>query len=348
MGLVKKLLLMTIAPLLGMFLGIALFYSDTQGMLFPFEKTDIAVSDLSRVFNSVLLDLDSIVETAQSQENQYRDQQEIIDQISDQVSTHTELSDQIYEDKILAMLGKPVYVHTSQRVEIKIFQLAELGYRGYIAKAKLFDPSALKVVLAKDTPGEKETTMDAVVRTGAVFGINGGGFYTEMRDGKPYTVHIGNVVIDGKLITPFNSYPGTLHFAGINQEGRFTGGIYSEEEQLMSLKPLQGVSFTPILIKGGLARPIDPEWEKTKHPRTIMGEYANGDLIFIVVDGRQDSWSSGATLERLLEKLVELGVKEGYNLDGGGSSAMVYKDKMLNRPSDGKARPVVSNIIIMP
>lgn len=348
MGLVKRMLALTIAPFLGLVLGLVLFAGNTQGMLFSFAETNAVLADLSGEFAGIIKDMDYIAETAQEQEDRYRSQQEILDQITGQVSSHKELSDQIYEEKILAMLGEPVHVHRSRRVEIKIFELAELGYRGYIAKVKLFDPSALKVVLAKDTLGEKETTPEAVKRTGAVFGINGGGFYTEMRDGKSYSPYVGNTVIDGKLVTPFNGYPGTLHFAGINAQGRFVGGIFTEEAQLMAQKPVQGVSFTPILIKGGLTRPIDPEWEKTKHPRTIIGEYANGDLIFIVVDGRQGSWSSGATLERLLEKLVELGVKEGYNLDGGGSTTMVYKDKILNRPSDGKARPVVTNIVIMP
>ena len=54
------------------------------------------------------------------------------------------------------------------------------------------------------------------------------------------------------------------------------------------------------------------------------------------------------TLERLQVKLAELGVKEGYNLDGGGSSTFVFKGEVLNRPSDGKQRPVVTNIVIMP
>jgi len=66
------------------------------------------------------------------------------------------------------------------------------------------------------------------------------------------------------------------------------------------------------------------------------------------VDGRQADWSSGVTLERLQVKLAELGVKEGYNLDGGGSSTFVFKGEVLNRPSDGKQRPVVTNIVIMP
>jgi len=348
MGLVNKLLLATAAPFLGIVLALMLFCGNTQGLLFPLETTDAAVKGLNKDFESIEKSLGFIVDTALEQEERYRQQQENLGQITEQVTTHKFMSDQMYEEKILAMLGKPVNVYTSERVEIKIFQLNELGYRGYIAKIKLFDPSALKVVLAKDTPGEKETTQEAVKRTGAIFGINGGGFYSEVRDGKPYAVHIGNVMIDGKLISPFNPYPGNLFFAGVNKKGKFIGGVFFEEAQLMEQNPWQGVSFVPVLIKGGMIRPVEPDWAVTKHPRTIIGEYANGDLIMIVVDGRQDSWSSGVTLERLLEKLVELGVKEGYNLDGGGSSTMVYKEKVLNRPSDGKQRPVVTNIVVMP
>ncbi|MDD2401576.1 MAG: phosphodiester glycosidase family protein, partial [Clostridia bacterium] len=233
-------------------------------------------------------------------------------------------------------------------VEVKVFKLDELDYRGYIAKVKLLNPTVGKVILAKDKLGEKETTLEAVKRTGAILGINAGGFYTEMREGKPYGIHIGNIVIDGKLVGDFNGYPGTLSFSGIDRKGNLIGGIMSEEEELMALDPWQGVSFIPVLIRGGVKCNIPTEWEKTKQPRTIIGEYANGDLILIVVDGRQSDWSSGVTLERLIDKLIELGVKEGYNLDGGGSSAFVYKDEVLNRPSDGKLRPVVTNIVIMP
>jgi exopolysaccharide biosynthesis protein len=102
------------------------------------------------------------------------------------------------------------------------------------------------------------------------------------------------------------------------------------------------------LIKAGKPQPVPEEWQSTKQPRTIIGEYANGDFIMIVVDGRQSDWSSGVTLERLQNKLAELGVKEGYNLDGGGSSTMVFKGQVLNRPSDGKERKVSNNIVIMP
>jgi exopolysaccharide biosynthesis protein len=344
----NKLLLFTLAPFLGLGITVYGFTTDTTDLLLPVETTSSSVTALSNNFNSIYENMGYIANTAETLETQYQQQEDTLGQLSAEVASQKQLSDEIYEQRILAMLGPPIKEHTSSRVEMKVFQLDELGYRGYIAKVKLLDPTALKVVLAEDTLGKKETTLEAVQRTGAIFGINGGGFYTEMRDGESYAVHMGNVIINGKLITPFNPYPENIFFAGINSKGKFIGGIFYELPELKALDPWQGVSFLPVLIKGGMSRPIDSEWKLTKHPRTIIGEYANGDLIFIVVDGRQSDWSSGVTLERLLEKLVELGVKEGYNLDGGGSTTFVYDGKILNRPSDGKARPVVTNFVIMP
>ena len=137
-----------------------------------------------------------------------------------------------------------------------------------------------------------------------------------------------------------------ISFAGINKR---TGNRQrtQTESELMALDPYQGVSFIPVLLKDGQKLEI-ADWKTTRQPRTIIGKYANDDLIMIVIDGRQNDWSIGVTLETLQDKLLELGVKEAYNLDGGGSSAMYYNGKILNQPSDGKERPVVNNIVIMP
>lgn len=342
------LVLLVLAPFLGIWIACSNFTGYAHALSMPVEKVNLSLYALEESVNIIEREMNNVKTQAENQKNQYEVHDESLSNLTKQATQYKQMSDQIYEERILTMLGEPIKVHSSRKVEIKVFKLEELGYRGYIAKVKLFDPKAFKVVLAKDTLGEKETTLEAVKRTGALLGINGGGFYTEMRNGKPYMVHIGNVVINGKLITPFNGYPGNLCFAGINKSGRVIGGVLSTEKELMALNPWQGVSFIPVLIKGGVSQPIPAEWAKTKQPRTILGEYANGDLIMIVVDGRQADWSSGVTLERLIEKLVELGVKEAYNLDGGGSSTFVYDQEVLNKPSDGKLRPVVTNIVIMP
>jgi exopolysaccharide biosynthesis protein len=69
--------------------------------------------------------------------------------------------------------------------------------------------------------------------------------------------------------------------------------------------------------------------------------------LFIVIDGRQKG-SSGVTLEEAQSKLLEFNVRDAYTLDGGGSSTFVYKGKVLNNPSDGSERQVVSNFVIVP
>jgi exopolysaccharide biosynthesis protein len=81
---------------------------------------------------------------------------------------------------------------------------------------------------------------------------------------------------------------------------------------------------------------------------TVLGQYPNGDLFFIVVDGRRSNWSKGISLEEMQVTLMRLGVMEAFNLDGGGSSSFVFEGKVMNKPSDGKERPVATNIVILP
>lgn len=341
-------MLFLIAPFIGFFFISSDFQNTSEDLKFP---TNILEETVDQLYDEVTNLEDRIIEMGLTLENQkevFHVQDDQISELSKLSDSQRELSDDIYEQKILKMLGSPIKTHISDRTEIKIFKLAELGYRGYIAKIKLFDPTAFKVVLAKDQLGASETTSQAAKRTNAILAINGGGFYREKKNGKVYTHLIGNTVIDGKLVEPFNGYPGDLFFAGINKKGQVIGTIPHKEKDLLDLDPYQGVSFLPILLKNGEKLELPPEWKKTRHPRTIIGKYANDDLIVIVIDGRQGNWSIGITLERLQDKLLELGVKDAYNLDGGGSSAMYYDGKILNKPSDGRERPVVNNIVILP
>lgn len=348
----KVLLFIIPLFLLGPFIGLATaltgFGQQAQALSLPVQEINGGVTSVEKSLLAIRQNATIMSETLALQEKEYQEQQKILQELASRSQGHKQASDQIYEERILAMLGPPVESFRSKRVEIKVFKLGELGYRGYIAKVKLFDPSAVKVVLGKDKLGETETTGSAVNRTGAVLGINGGGFYSSVQGGRNRIMPIGNTVIDGEFATGFSPSNGDVFFAGISQDGKMIGGKFYDKESLMSLRPLQGVSFLPVLIKGGQPLTVPKEWKTTKQPRTIIGEYANGDFILIVVDGRQSDWSSGVTLERLQIKLAELGVKEGYNLDGGGSSAFVFQGKTLNRPSDGKQRPVANNIVILP
>ena len=82
------------------------------------------------------------------------------------------------------------------------------------------------------------------------------------------------------------------------------------------------------------------------HPRTAAGLTAAGDLLLLVVDGRQPG-SRGVDLDQLASILLELGAVQALNLDGGGSSTLVAGGEVLNRPAGGRdLRQVMSAITV--
>ncbi|MFI6790120.1 phosphodiester glycosidase family protein [Nonomuraea sp. NPDC050383] len=85
-----------------------------------------------------------------------------------------------------------------------------------------------------------------------------------------------------------------------------------------------------------------------RHPRTLLGTTRNGSLIVAVIDGRQPGASVGANFIEAARFMRWLGAKEAVNLDGGGSTAMVVGDKVVNHPSDGVERGVGDALLIMP
>ncbi len=77
-----------------------------------------------------------------------------------------------------------------------------------------------------------------------------------------------------------------------------------------------------------------------KHPRTLLGQKANGNIVWVVVDGRSKS-SSGINITQSANLMQKLGCIIAVNLDGGGSSEMIVNDKIVNRPSDnGRERAI--------
>ena len=82
------------------------------------------------------------------------------------------------------------------------------------------------------------------------------------------------------------------------------------------------------------------------HPRTAAGYRKNGDLVLLVVDGRQVN-SRGVDLMELAIIMRDLDCVEAINLDGGGSSAIVVDGKLINRPSGtASQREVMSAIAV--
>jgi hypothetical protein len=97
------------------------------------------------------------------------------------------------------------------------------------------------------------------------------------------------------------------------------------------------------------AEKIGEKFVTDRHPRTAIARLKSGKLLLVTVDGRQPEISVGMSLTELARLLLEFEADEAINLDGGGSTAMVVKDKLVNKPSDQTGERAVSDaILIMP
>lgn len=114
---------------------------------------------------------------------------------------------------------------------------------------------------------------------------------------------------------------------------------------------------TPLLIFNG-KKIEDYSSERTcetflneKHARTAFGIKENGNLIFLAVDANDPFISIGMTIDELRDFLFNIGCKYAINLDGGGSTAMVIDNIIVNQPKkdedDVSCIKKVSNAILI-
>ncbi|MGV9426057.1 phosphodiester glycosidase family protein [Streptomyces sp. NPDC003656] len=92
---------------------------------------------------------------------------------------------------------------------------------------------------------------------------------------------------------------------------------------------------------------------RRREPRTVAGVTADGTLLLIAVDGRAAHESVGATPAEAARLARSLGAVDAVNLDGGGSTSVVLRGLLRNRPRDTengpvRERPVADGLAILP
>jgi hypothetical protein len=93
---------------------------------------------------------------------------------------------------------------------------------------------------------------------------------------------------------------------------------------------------------------VRPEFGEQRHPRTAIGWSADrARLFFGVVDGRQPPYSDGMSLRELSWLFRRIGASDALNLDGGGSTALVIRGQLRNRPSDREGERPVGNALVL-
>ncbi len=97
----------------------------------------------------------------------------------------------------------------------------------------------------------------------------------------------------------------------------------------------------------GILEGTFPRFEGS-NPRSAVGFSKDSSTLYLItVDGRRAT-DAGMTLVELAQAMLKLGVHNGMNFDGGGSTAMVVEGKLVNRPSDPTGeRAVGSGLLVI-
>jgi len=211
----------------------------------------------------------------------------------------------------------------------------------YVADVTLTDADYLKTAFAENTYGRNITQKTSAMADSvdAILAINGD-YYGAQEKG--YVIRNGIV---------YRSTARGADVLCIYADGTMkvvNDRDYTAEE-LVENGVWQAFSFGPGLVESGSVC-VDENDEvgraKASNPRTAIGLIDANHFVFVVSDGRTDE-SEGLSLYELATFMQGLGVKEAYNLDGGGSSTMYFNGEVINNPtSNGKIKErEVSDIV---
>lgn len=238
---------------------------------------------------------------------------------------------EVEPDRGIQPTAEPAFVtersYQDANITLTIDEYREHNTNIYVADVVLASPALLKTALAQDAYGRNvtETTSAMAERKSAILAVNGDYYGSRER---------GYVVRGGVIYR--ESTMGNEALA-IMRDGSFR--VVEESSiavaDLAADGAVEVLSFGPALVVDGCIA-VDEGDEVGKamvnNPRTAIGIMEPGHYVFVVSDGRTKV-SEGLTLLELAEFMQGLGVKVGYNLDGGGSSTMVFMGEVINQPT---------------
>ena len=220
------------------------------------------------------------------------------------------------------------YTTEDKTVTIKTYR--ENDTTIYVADVVLKDSSDLKTAFANDVYGKNvtATTSSIAASHNAILAINGDYYSARtgyiIRNGEIYSSESGGEDQEDLVIYQDGSME-------VIREGDTTA------EELLENGAVQVMCFGPGLVEDGEVAVSDGEevgQSMRSNPRTAIGWISDNHYVLVVSDGRT-SESAGLSLYQLAQFMDSLGCKTAYNLDGGGSSTMVFNGNVINNPTSG-------------
>ena len=232
-----------------------------------------------------------------------------------------------------AEASEPVVTNNSYAgngVNITIDTIRVSNTTVYVADVQLSDSDSLRTALAQDTFGTNitQTTSAIAQENGAILAVNGDYYGANKR---------GYVIKDGVLYRDTVRQGDDTEDLVIYEDGSFA--IIDETEvsaqELIDSGVVQLFAFGPTLLENGeiiVSSGEEVDRAQQSNPRTAIGIVDDLHYIIVVSDGRT-SESDGLSLYELAQVMQQYGCETAYNLDGGGSSTMVFNGSVINNPT---------------
>jgi hypothetical protein len=150
---------------------------------------------------------------------------------------------------------------------------------------------------------------------------------------------MGVIIRDGALIAddPYRKnvvkYMPPLDILAFFADGSVRA-LYGNEytaAELLAMGVTDTLCFGPVLLRDGqVGQQVANGSFSSNEPRCAMGMIAPRHYLLITVEGRH-SGSKGTGLAWIATRMQELGVREALNLDGGNTTALVFRGQLLNK-----------------
>ena len=239
--------------------------------------------------------------------------------------------------------------YKTDKLSVSIEQKKKNGITYFVCDVKITDVSQLRTAFAGDAfnSGIYEAVSDIADRYSPVIAINAD-FCRYHREGV--------IIRNGEVLRRQNIKK--HHLLVVDENGNLSAQTDRSGKQGLVANKLeqqntwQTFEFGPVLIQNGEAATLPKSFyvncnEGYYEPRTAIGQKGPLHYVLIVVDGRRDGYSTGASIPQLQELFMEEGVEFAFNLDGGGSTTLYFLGEVINMPSGGKQRSVSDVLMFM-
>ena len=202
-------------------------------------------------------------------------------------------------------------------------------FDGYLAV--IYDASRIHTVATQYLGTRGEYLKNMAQRVNAVVAINGGGFVDPNYNSNGATP-LGITISKGEVLRSDEHYGGAGGIIGFNEDDQLILTKCSRSQaQYLGIRDC--VTFGPFIIVNGEASKVVGNGGWGVAPRTVIGQRADGIVLFFISDGRS-GLKQGIDMNDEIEIMQRYRAINAANLDGGTSSVMIVNGEMINDPID--------------